>query len=99
MRIPLGNGYAIRSDALNFWITKERAAQKTGKTYEETVSGYYRNIPDLIENYIDRHIGTSEAESLKELAADIRKLKRTVSRWKKCVTLEQIIAMEKEHND
>ncbi len=99
MKIPLKNGYVLLSDTYNFWIVKERASEKTGKKYEQPVSGYYNNLNDLFVGFIDRKIGGSDAESIKELTAEINKLKRTVKGWKKLVTLEAVTALENKEHD
>ena len=96
MKIPLGNGYALLSDPLNFWIVKERTAQESGKKYDQVVSGYYNNLNDLIEHYIDRRVGSFDAESIKDLSKQINKLKREVKGWKKLITLDNLNRMEQK---
>ena len=99
MKIDLGNGYWLRSDALNLWVTKERTVKDKDATYEATVSGYHRNIPDLMVDFIDRRIGESQATSIKELEKEIRKIKRTVYGWKNMLTLDAIKEWERRNHD
>ena len=99
MKIDLGNGYWLRSDALNLWVTQERVVKEKGTVYEATVSGYHRNIPDLMADFIDRKIGESKATSIKELEKEIRKIKRTVYGWKNMLTLDALKELERKSND
>ena len=96
MRIDLGDGYVLCSDPLNVWIVKVQTAEESGREYDRVVSGYYNNIQELIANFIDRKINTSEAESIKGLAKDINKLKRSVKAWKHAVSLDTLRQMDGE---
>lgn len=100
MKIPLSNGYVLRSDPMNFWITKLMQNENgKGKEYERVVSGYFRTIPELLADFSERRIGESEAESIKELAKDINKLKRLVKSWKGMLTLDYARQLDKGRSD
>lgn len=65
MKIKVGN-YILNSDALNFWITEEYET-KNGKTDERMVTGYCYTFEKLLETFLQRKIGSSDATTLSEL--------------------------------
>ena len=87
MRIKLDEKHYLNSDPYCYWISCEvKSENAKKKVYDKRVSGYCTTLESAVHSYIDRQIMSSEAETLKELAEDIRKLKKTVKGWK--VTLE-----------
>lgn len=100
MKIPLSNGYVLRSDPMNFWITKLMQNENgKGKEYERVVSGYFRNIPDLLDDFARRRIGESEAETMEKLAKDITSVRRLVKSWKGILTLDYARQLDKRRSD
>lgn len=81
MRIKLDDKHYLNSDAYQYWISVELKSE-TGKLYDRVVSGYYRNPQDVIDSYIDRKVGNSEAESIAELFEEVKELKNQVTSWK-----------------
>ena len=87
MRIKLDEKHYLNSDPFCYWISCEVKSEKTNKAYDKRVSGYCNTLEHAVHSYIDRQIMSSEAETLKELAEEVKKLKKTVKGWK--VTLER----------
>ena len=87
MRIKPDEKHYLRGDQYSCWITTESVNKETGKLRENRISGYYGTVQEAVGSYIDRRIMSSEAETLKELAEEVRNLKKTVNGWK--VTLER----------
>jgi hypothetical protein len=54
-----------------------------GSTHFKDVSGYCRTFEQLFEDFIDKEIGGSEAETLKELHEDILTLKKEITEMAK----------------
>lgn len=82
MKIKLDDKHCLKGDQFSCWITTESVNKETGKLRENRVSGYYGTVQEAVGSYIDRRIMSSEAETLKELAEEIRNLKKTVNGWK-----------------
>lgn len=87
MKIKLDDKHYLKGDQFSCWITTESVNKETGKLRENRVSGYYGTAQEAVGSYIDRKIMSSEAESLKELMAEVEALKETVRGWK--VVLER----------
>ena len=88
MRIKLDEKHYLNSDPYCYWISCEvKSENAKKKVYDKRVSGYCTTLESAVHSYIDRQIMSSEAESLKELVEEVRKLKKTVKGWK--VTLER----------
>ena len=87
MRFKLDEKHYLNSDPYCYWISCEvKSENAKKKVYDKRVSGYCTTLESAVHSYIDRQIMSSEAESLKELVEEVRKLKKTVKGWK--VTLE-----------
>jgi hypothetical protein len=83
MRVKLDNkGHYLVSDPYCYWVAKEVTAEKTGKPYDRTVSGYYAKPLDAIESFIDRKVRASEAEDIVQLMKEVEDLKKMVKSWK-----------------
>lgn len=83
MRIKLDEKHYLNSDPYCYWISCEvKSENAKKKVYDKRVSGYCTTLESAVHSYIDRQIMSSEAESLKELVEEVRKLKKTVNGWK-----------------
>ena len=83
MRIKLDEKHYLNSDPYCYWISCEvKSENAKKKSYDKRVSGYCSTLEDAVHTYIDRQIPSSEAETLKGLTEDIKKLKKTVKGWK-----------------
>lgn len=70
MKMRIGEGTYLNSDSQSYWITQDKIIQKgknAGKVREERVTGYYRNIKDVIADIPERKIRECDAETMKEL--------------------------------
>lgn len=70
MKMRIGEGIYLNSDSQSYWITQYKIIQKgknAGKVREERVTGYYRNIKDVIADIPERKIRECDAETMKEL--------------------------------
>lgn len=95
MRIKLDDTYILESDQYNVWVSAKRVSH-TGKERMENVTGYYRRIEDLLDDYIDRKVLASKATSLSALKKDIAAIKKQVSEWKNVLTLNDINEIKPE---
>lgn len=86
MKIKLDDKHYLNSDRFSCWITCEYTPEKKdgtlGKPTERRVSGYYRDFNEVVEDYIDKKINSSEALKISQLSKEIKKLKKTVKDWK-----------------
>ncbi len=69
----------------NYWIVAETKA-KNGKPYMKRVSGYCSSFPDAVDSCIEKRIQTAEVNSLKDLADEIKAIKRDLRSWKTTLT-------------
>lgn len=81
MRIDLDDKHILVSDEYCNWIVCI-VDSKEGKSYEKRVSGYYPTIEGAVESYINKKINSSEAETMKQLAGEVKALKKEVRAWK-----------------
>lgn len=84
MKIKIGKRYYLNADSNCFFITKVKIPKdKTKDRYEIRVSGYHRNLEDLILSFIEYGVRMTdrELEDLKELAEYIEELKLEVKSW------------------
>ena len=83
MRIKLDEKHYLNSDPYCYWISCEvKSENAKKKVYDKRVSGYCTTLESAVHSYIDRQIMSSEAETLEELAEEVRNLKKTVNGWK-----------------
>lgn len=82
MKISIGK-YTIKSDPYNLWIEEEyiaKSKKKDGTEVEKlrgrNITGYHKTWESLIQSFIGRGIGRSDAEDVKKLMADIADVKR-----------------------
>lgn len=76
----LDDKYILNSDSFCYWITC-KYTNKKGKVVERRVSGYYATLEQVVENFIDRKMRSSEATEISQLKDEIAKLKETVKGW------------------
>ena len=70
MKIQIGERIYLNSDSQSYWITQDKIIQKgknAGKVREERVTGYYRNIKDVIADIPERKMRECDAKDLDEL--------------------------------
>lgn len=80
-KIKLGGGYWLCSDPYCCWICKEYVTQNgkhKGETYLKRVSGYTSKLEDALEDVLDRHSRTINANSVNTLIKEIKSLKSLV---------------------
>ena len=88
MKIKLGNGYYLNSDAYCYWITVEvqpTEKSRTQKVYEKLASGYCGTFEQAVDSFINKRIGESEALEFKTLAKEIKALRKEIRSWKAAV--------------
>lgn len=80
--------YVLRSDRWSFWVDEEYINKK-GKEDVRNASGYYADISQLADGFINHIIGESDATSMKKLLQDIKKQKELIAymTYKKAETL------------
>lgn len=83
MRIKLDDRHVLCSDKYCCWCMKEVEKEDGSGTYEIRVSGFHRNFEDLVESYLEKQVVGSDAESIKELAKELKALKQEVRTWNK----------------
>lgn len=69
MRIQIGK-YILRSDQFCAWLEQEVKTEK-GKTRHQRITGYYRDIGLLLDNFIDLRTKDSDATDMKQVLAEI----------------------------
>lgn len=81
MKIKLSEDYQLTSDRYQY-IIQERKVVKAGKTkgkeYWENI-GYYKKLQTALECYIDMRVRTSDKNSLTELLAYSKEIKKEVA--------------------
>lgn len=86
MKIKLDGQHILESDQYNIWISAE-VVSKNGKIYHRNVTGYYRDIEELLNDYLDRSILRSSATSFTALKKEIQATRKRISEWKDVITL------------
>ena len=75
--------YTLRSDRWCFWVDEEYTGKdrktKEPKTLVRNASGYYADISQLADGFINHMIGESDATSMKKLLHDIKRQKELVA--------------------
>lgn len=70
MKIQIGERIYLNSDSQCYWITQEKEVKRgsnAGRLTEKRITGYFRNITDLLSDIPDRKIRECDAETMKEL--------------------------------
>ena len=70
MNIECGN-YILKSDNMNLWV-EEMYTTKKGEDASRVVTGYHQDFEHLAESFMMRRIRGSDAESMKQLLADMK---------------------------
>lgn len=70
MKIQIGERIYLNSDSQCYWITQEveiKKGKNAGKFTEKRITGYFRNLTDLLSDIPERKIRECDAETMKEL--------------------------------
>ena len=70
MKIQIGERIYLNSDSQCYWITQEKEVKRgsnAGRLTEKRITGYFRNITDLLSDIPERKIRECDAETMKEL--------------------------------
>lgn len=70
MRIRIGDHIILNSDSQSYWITQEVMVKKgktAGSYTEKRITGYYRNLTDVLADIPERKLRECDAESMQEL--------------------------------
>lgn len=70
MKIQIGERIYLDSDSQCYWITQEKEVKRgnnAGKLTEKPITGYFRNLTDLLSDIPDRKIRECDAETMKDL--------------------------------
>lgn len=70
MKIRIGEGIYLNSDSQCYWITQEKEVKRgnnAGKFTEKRITGYFRNLTELLSDIPERKIRECDAETMKEL--------------------------------
>lgn len=70
MKIQIGDRIYLNSDSQSYWITQEveiKKGKNAGKFTEKRITGYFRNITDLLSDIPERKIRECDAETIEEL--------------------------------
>lgn len=69
MEIKIGR-YTLKSDRFSCFIEQE-FTQENGKVGQRRVTGYFRDIGSLLDDFIDTRTKDSDATELKQVLAEI----------------------------
>ena len=69
MEIKIGK-YTLKSDYFCCWLNQEVKTGK-GKISQKRITGYYRDIGLLLDDFIDMRVKDSDASSMKQVLAEI----------------------------
>lgn len=70
MKIQIGERIYLNSDSQCYWITQEveiKKGKNAGKFTEKRITGYFRNLTDLLSDIPERKIRECDAETMKDL--------------------------------
>ena len=70
MKIRIGEGIYLNSDSQCYWITQEKEVKRgnnAGKLTEKRITGYFRNLTDLLSDIPERKIRECDAETIEKL--------------------------------
>lgn len=76
MKIKIDDNYSLSSDARNVMLVENKVSQE-GKEYETTV-GYYGTVETALKGYLRLKINSSDAITVPELMADIKRVEKTI---------------------
>jgi len=79
--MQINPNWRITLDALNCTLERRHKTRKTAKTASHwtwTVEGYYSNIPEALNAYLQHKVQTSDAKDTKEVLAVIEKTKQEI---------------------
>ena len=81
MRIELDDKHVLCSDKWCCWVMEKRIEKKTGKPYEFRITGYFHSFEQLVLDHFNQKIIGSDAESIKELAREVKAAKEELKTW------------------
>ena len=70
MKLHIGERIYLNSDSQCYWITQEKEVKRgsnAGKLTEKRITGYFRNLTDLLSDIPERKIRECDAENIEEL--------------------------------
>lgn len=76
MEIVVGK-YTVKSEPKNLWI-EETQINKKGKPKQVKVGGYSLTVEQLLKSFMHYKLRDSEANSIRELLADIKKMEEDI---------------------
>ena len=94
MNIKLNEKYVLKSDKTNIWIaeTKEtEKGKKVGEEYENTVTGYHGTLANCLKAFVKRSLRMSQAETLEELSADVRRIEKDIEEFCKSINSIELL--------
>ena len=91
MKIQIGK-FTLRSDQYSYWVEEEYIGKdaKTGKEKKQTkrVAGYSTTLEQLYRSFVQHKFRSSEAETVKELIADLKQVEQDIIEIRKTATKE-----------
>lgn len=75
MKIQIGERIYLNSDSQCYWITQEKEVKRgsnAGRLTEKRITGYFRNLTDLLSDIPERKLRECDAETIKELKDVVR---------------------------
>ena len=77
MNLQLDEKYFLETDEKNYILKELKVNQKTNEEYKEAVA-YQSTLEQIMTSYINKLFKKSDAETIEELIADIRTIKKYV---------------------
>ena len=72
MNIRVGK-YILRSDPYCMWV-EEEYEQKNGKTASKRIAGYAWSLDNLLRQFSEKKLYSSDAETVEQLISDLREV-------------------------
>ena len=69
MEVKVGK-YTLKADRYGAWLEQEFKNEK-GKIAQRRVSGYFRDLGALLDDFIDTRVKDSDANDMKQVLAEI----------------------------
>jgi|GEM_PF-3159406 len=80
MNIKIDENYSLKSDDRNVMLVENKVKQEgknIGEPYENTI-GYYGSVQAALKAYARLKTNLSEATSIKELLADVKRIDKKI---------------------
>ena len=81
MKIQIGERIYLNSDSQCYWITQEKEVKRgsnAGRLTEKRITGYFRNLTDLLSDIPERKIRECDAKDLDELKTLVSRVESLV---------------------